>query len=236
MDPKLSFRCISVVSPVGLEDPRNIEQFHQRIAATLTPLAQAWELVFVSDGRSATTSEAMGRAAADRHVRVVSLPRHLGQEAALATGLLSVRGDAVCLLDCDLENPPEALPALLHPLAEGADLALGRREQRPGLPMARRWGSRAYNALMRRRWGVGLRDWGCGMNAASGRLIAAVRPQLQGAIDRPLKAAFVRAARSWVEVPVPAEPRLYGRSGYSHRQLVRLAWIGLTRGTTLGAA
>src|SRR5689334_5227167 len=102
---------VSVVAPMH-DEVGTLDAFHGRVAAALE--GERWELVVVDDGSRDGTGEALARlAAADERVRVIALSRCFGHQAALTAGLEHARGDVVVMLDGDLQDPPEVIPAML---------------------------------------------------------------------------------------------------------------------------
>src|SRR5690349_17833496 len=121
---------VSVVAPMHDEAP-TVARFHERVAGALE--GEDWELVVVDDGsRDATHDELTAIAAADPRLRVVRLSRSFGHQAALTAGLEHARGDAVVMLDGDLQDPPEVIPRLVERWRAGAEVVYAVREARPG--------------------------------------------------------------------------------------------------------
>src|SRR5947209_11050988 len=121
---------LSVVAPVYNEEEL-VELFVQRACAAVADYN--FELVVVNDGSSDRTSELLDRiAAGDPRVRVVHLSRNFGHQAALTAGLEHARGEAVAMIDADLQDPPELIPQMVERWAQGADVVYAVRQQREG--------------------------------------------------------------------------------------------------------
>src|SRR5579884_3186545 len=122
---------LSVVAPVYNERDV-VEEFHRRLTAALTGLGD-YEVVFVDDGSTDDTWEALRRlAAADDRLRLFRLSRNFGHQAALSAGLDAARGDAVVLIDADLQDPPELIPELVERWHAGYDVVYAVRQTRAG--------------------------------------------------------------------------------------------------------
>jgi polyisoprenyl-phosphate glycosyltransferase len=121
---------LSVVAPVYNEQEL-IEQF---VARTLQAVAgYEFELVLVNDGSSDATPELLDRIAADdERVRVIHLSRNFGHQAALTAGLEHAAGDAVVMIDADLQDPPEVIDRMVAEWSMGADVVYAVRERREG--------------------------------------------------------------------------------------------------------
>src|SRR5919199_6367033 len=121
---------VSVVAPMH-DEVGTVEAFHARVAAALE--GETWELVVVDDGSRDGTGDALARlAAADDRVRVVALSRNFGHQAALTAGLEHAVGDAVVMMDGDLQDPPEVVPEMLEAWRGGADVVYAVRRERQG--------------------------------------------------------------------------------------------------------
>ena len=121
---------ISVVVPAYNEE-EVLEEFHRRVGAVLEALDDDAEFVFVDDGSADSTADIMRRLASeDPRVRAVILSRNFGHEAAIEAGLRAARGDAVIVMDADLQDGPDILPRLVAAWHEGAGVVYAVRTER----------------------------------------------------------------------------------------------------------
>jgi len=121
---------LSVVTPV-LNEEAVIGEFHDRLSAVLADVP--FELVVVDDGSTDATPVLLAEIAArDPRVRVVTLSRNFGHQAALTAGLDHAVGDAVVMLDADLQDPPELIPTLVDWWCRGSDVVVAQRDSRDG--------------------------------------------------------------------------------------------------------
>ena len=123
---------LSVVVPVYNEAPV-IGDFHRRLVAVLDELSDSAEIVYVNDG-SRDDSMRRLREFADADARIVLLDfsRNFGKEIAMTAGLDHATGDAVVVIDSDLQDPPELIPDMLREWRAGADVVMMRRQSREG--------------------------------------------------------------------------------------------------------
>lgn len=140
-------KLISVVVPV-YNEAGNVRAVALAVSRALA--GERYELVFVDDGSTdASSVELASLAAEDERVRLVALTRNFGKEAALSAGIAASKGDAVALMDADLQHPPELLPKLLAEWEAGADVVVGVRQRNPDEGIVRRFASRAFSIVMR---------------------------------------------------------------------------------------
>jgi len=119
------------------------------VKAQLESCGRSFELICVDDGSTDATAELLrGLAADDPRVRVVELSRNFGKEAALAAGLGRARGEAVLLMDADLQHPPELIPRMLELWDQGYHVVSGVKEKRARESLTYRLMARVFNTLM----------------------------------------------------------------------------------------
>jgi dolichol-phosphate mannosyltransferase len=207
-----------------LDERQNLAPLRDRIAEVLLPTGVDWELIYVDDGSSDGSLDALRLLAAqDRRIRFVSLSRNFGHQAALSAGLDRARGRAVVLMDADLQHPPELLPEMIRLWKSGYDAVnTVRIDPRPSLKV---WTARGFYAVFRRLSDVDLKP-----GAADFRLLdRKVVDQLQALPERN---RFYRGLVSWIGfrqifVPYEPAPRRTGASRYTVRKMSRLAFDGL---------
>ncbi|MGL5097296.1 MAG: glycosyltransferase family 2 protein, partial [Planctomycetia bacterium] len=123
---------ISVVAAAFNEEDC-LAEFVARTDAVLRRLDAAYEIVIVNDGsRDGTLGLALTLADRCPHLRVVNLSRNFGHETASSAGLAAARGDAVVLMDSDLQDPPELIPELVDRWLDGYDVVYAQRRTRDG--------------------------------------------------------------------------------------------------------
>jgi undecaprenyl-phosphate 4-deoxy-4-formamido-L-arabinose transferase len=231
---------VSVVVTV-LNEAGSVEELYRRTLAAFEPGLRTFELIFVDDGSTDGTFEALERLhASDPRVRVVRFKRNFGQHPAMHAGFSRSRGNIVVTMDGDLQNQPEDIPSLIEAVEAGNDVASGRRRARKD-PVGRSLPSKVINGMLRRFTGVEISDFGCAFNAYRR---GAVEPML-GSIGKQkfTKALVLSGGASVVEVDVAHAPR-QGASRYSPLRLTRLAlhvlagfwpqpiqWIGVLLGS-----
>lgn len=215
---------LSVVIPVYNEE-ENVGPLLERLTAVLDGLTDRWEVLFVDDG-SRDRSVALIRAARDDEPRVklIRLSRNFGHQAALNAGIDHATGEAVILMDADLQDPPEVLPDLVQAWRDGAEVAYGIRRRREG-NVVKRAGYRVFYRLYRR-----LADIDVPLD--SGDFCLMDRVVVDALVALPESQRFLRGLRSWVGfeqvgVPYDRPERHAGEPKYSFTGLIKLAVDGL---------
>jgi glycosyltransferase involved in cell wall biosynthesis len=203
---------LSIVVPL-FNESGTFDELHRRVKAVLLVLDLDSEIIYVDDGSTDGTREALATVAQrDPQVRVVSLARNYGQTAALAAGFDAAAGDVIVAMDGDLQHAPEEIPRLLAKLDDGYDIVSGWREQRVDNLWTRRLPSKMANWLMAKLSGVALHDFGTTFKAYRAPVIKRIR--LYGDLHR-----FIPALASWggariAEVPIANIPRPQNHSHY----------------------
>lgn len=211
---------VSVIVPV-FNGAELVEPCHAALAPVLDQLEGGAEVIYVDDGSSDDTVNALRSIqSGDARVRVVELAANFGQHAAFTAGFDHARGQYLVTMDADLQCDPADIPRLIAPLTQGYDLVSGVRLNRQD-PAARQFFSRVTTSLVTRLARVELRDIGCPLNAFTDDVARSLAPF--GELRRFLKPLAVRVARRVTEVEVQHRPRPRRRgSSYSATGLVRL--------------
>lgn len=209
---------ISVVVPVHNEEP-NLRELCRRIAAAIAGTGRTFEIVAVDDGSSDGSLETLRSIRAeDPRLRVVQLSRNFGQGPATYAGFSYVRGNIVCMLDADLQNPPEELPKLIAKIDEGYDCASGRRMGRHE-SLTRRLGSRAINLIVRTTTRTTVYDLGCAQKALRREVVDLLLRFTHHSRYLPVDIAWLGVRT--IEVDVEQHERAGGTSKYGPLKLVR---------------
>jgi glycosyltransferase involved in cell wall biosynthesis len=215
-----SSRLVSVVSPIyGCADC--IERLCEQVIAAVESTGSRCEVVLVCD---ASPDDAWERivevASVEPRVRGLRFSRNFGQHAAISAGLAAARGDYVVVMDCDLQDPPSAIPALLERALEGFDAVVGERKQRRD-GWFKRLASRAFYATLGYLTGERY-------NAEVANFGIYSRPLVDAIVAMPEAGRFFPLLVRWVgfrqtSLPVQHASRESGQSGYSLLKALRLA-------------
>ncbi len=124
---------VSVVIPMYYEE-EVAKECYQRMKTVLTSIPNyAYEIVFVNDGSKDKTLEILEEIAKeDMNVKIISFSRNFGHQCAVTAGIKFVTGDAIVIIDADLQDPPELIPEMLKLWEQGYEVIYGKRKIREG--------------------------------------------------------------------------------------------------------
>jgi polyisoprenyl-phosphate glycosyltransferase len=129
---------ISVVVPAYNEED-NVERAYERITRVLSELGMDWEMIFsVDPSRDRTEELVLALRARDPRVKMLRFSRRFGQPMATLAGMEAARGDAIVVIDCDLQDPPELIPDLVESWRQGYDVVYAQRRTRAGETLPKR--------------------------------------------------------------------------------------------------
>jgi glycosyltransferase involved in cell wall biosynthesis len=216
--------ALSVVVPLYDEEPI-VPALVARLSRALDGLGVEAEVILVDDGSADGTLAAIARAhAADPRFVGLALSRNFGHQPAITAGLSHARGQAVVVMDGDLQDPPEAIGALWAKLNEGFDVVYAVRSRRPeGWP--KRLAYHAYYRLLGRA-----STFAIPLDAGDFGIMSRRVVDLLNAL--PERRRFLRGLRAWVGfrqvgLPVDRAPRHAGRPKFTPSKLLELALDGL---------
>ncbi len=217
---------ISVVVPVYNEE-ESVPEVHRRLTGVLGAIAASYEIVLVDDGSHDRSWELIREIAAnDPRVRGISFSRNFGHQAAFTAGLDQVNGDAVVIMDGDLQDPPEVIPELVARWREGYDVVYAVRAKRQGETVFKLVTAAAFYRILHRVTHVDIP-----IDTGDFRLMS------RNAADafRRMREhhRFTRGMVSWlgfkqVGVEYLRASRHAGETKYTMRKMLRLASDGLT--------
>jgi polyisoprenyl-phosphate glycosyltransferase len=207
------------------DEEATVEAFHRRVTAAVGEVP--FELVIVDDGsRDGTPAALRALATADTRVRVSTLSRNFGHQAALTAALEHARGDVVVMLDGDLQDPPEVIPDMLDRWREGADVVYAVRRERAGETAFKRTTARWFYRLFGRLADIDLEP-------ESGDFRLMDRRALDALLGMTERNRFLRGMSVWVgftqtAVTFQREPRAAGRTKYTLRRMLRFSFDAIT--------
>lgn len=181
---------VSVVVPLYNEG-KVVDEMCRRLHSALATLASPYEVILVDDGSAdETLARARAAHAADDRVKVVSLSRNFGHQVALSAGLDRATGEAVVMMDGDLQDPPELIPEMMAKWREGWDVVYAlKRSRREGLP--KRLLFRAFHRILHRVADIEVPEGAGNLSLMSARVVDVLR-------HMPERARYLGGLRAWV--------------------------------------
>lgn len=219
-------RTVTVVVP-AFNEGEAIRAFHERLLQALELLDEDWTVLYVDDGSTDdTVSQIADLRDRDNRVGLMRLSRNFGKEIAITAGLDHAEGDAVIVMDADLQDPPELVPDLVAEWRDGWDVVYGRRSAREGDSLAKRFTAHGFYRLMRR-----VSDTAIPEDVGDFRLMDRRVVEALGQLRE--RNRFMKGLFSWVgfrqrELPYRREARHAGQSKWSYWRLWNYALDGIT--------
>ena len=225
-------KLISIIVPAYNEEAV-LELFHDRISKVLETLTDyAWEIIFINDGSTDSTQvkiDALQKS--DPRIASIVLSRNFGKEIAMTAGLDHAKGDAVVIIDADLQDPPELIADFISEWNKGFDMVYGRRTHRDGESWVKKTTAHYFYQIIGRLSKVQIPA-----NTGDFRLMS--RRAVDALLQLREHHRFMKGLFAWVGYPSIAidyrrPPRAAGTSKFSYWKLWNFALEGITSFTIL---
>ncbi len=216
----------SVVAPVYNEEAL-LPEFYQRTAAVLDSLGEPWEIVFVNDGSRDRCPEILRDLhARDPRAKVLSFSKNFGHQIAITAGIDYAKGQAVVVIDSDLQDPPEVIPALINEWRNGSQVVYAVRAEREGETAFKKATASFFYRLIRKITNVDIPVDTGDFRLMDRKVVEALKTMRE-------QKRFMRGLSVWVGfkqagVPYKREARKAGETKYPLRKMVRFALDGIT--------
>jgi len=217
---------LSVVVPAYNEE-EVLPDFHKRISSVLENMSTEAEIVYVNDGSTDNTLAVMqGLQESDPRVAIVDLSRNFGKEIALTAGLDHASGDAVVVIDADLQHPPELIPELVKHWMEGYDVVYAKRFSRSGEGVIKKATTFVFYRLIQMVSRLKIPQ-----DAGDYRLLS--RRALESLKQLREQHRFMKGLFAWIgypqkSVPYRPDPRYSGQTKWNYWTLWNFALEGIT--------
>lgn len=222
--------AVSILIPV-YNEAEVLPLCFAKLNEVLVNLDLTYELIFVDDGSNDGSGACLAALVAIQdNVKVISLSRNFGKEAAMSAGLAYSRGAATIILDADLQDPPELIPEMIQAWRAGADVVTMRRRARTGDAWHKRLSAHLYYRLLNR-----LSDVPIPADTGDFRLLSA--RAVQALNQLPERSRYMKGIFSWVGFPTTEilyerRPRAAGKTKWGYGHLMALAIEGITAFST----
>lgn len=216
----------TIIAPI-FNEMESMPELYRRVAAVMDGLGQPWELLLVDDGSSDGSTEQMqALAAQDARVRPLIFARNFGHQIAVTAGLDYARGDAVVIIDSDLQDPPEVIPNLVARWREGYEVVYAVRAEREGESWFKLWTASLFYRMIFR-----ITDVKIPLDTGDFRLMDRKVVEVMKRMREHYR--FLRGMSAWVGfkqigVPYKRAARFAGSTKYPFKKMFKLALNAIT--------
>ncbi|UYZ58517.1 glycosyltransferase family 2 protein [Hymenobacter latericus] len=217
---------LSVIIPIYNEEA-NIPTLYQRLRGVIDPMRLQCEYIFINDG-SRDRSLALIHELAAQHadVRYINFSRNFGHQIAVTAGLDLSQGEAVVIIDADLQDPPELIPELYQKMREGYEVVYAKRRRRQGESAMKLFTAKMFYRILANITNVSIP-----VDTGDFRIIS--RKVVEALKLMPEQNKFLRGQISWIGyrqtyLEYDRAQRAGGETGYTYRKMFRLALDGIT--------
>ena len=217
---------LSLIVPVYNEE-KNLSLFFERSRKVLESLLIPFEIIFINDG-SKDESLALIKSFSKNNdsIRFIDLSRNFGHQIAVSAGLDYAKGDIVCIIDADLQDPPELIPVMLDKMMSGYEVVYAKRKTRQGESIFKTWTAKIFYRILSRLTTIEIPLDSGDFRLFDKKVLDVIR-------QMPEKNKFLRGQIAWAGfeqtyVEYDRDARHAGETGYNFRKMLRLALDGIT--------
>jgi polyisoprenyl-phosphate glycosyltransferase len=217
---------ISVVVPVHNEMP-NIEALHEKLTNTFRALQVNFEIIFVNDGSTDGSLQLIKEISSkDKLVKFIDFSRNFGHQVAIMAGIDHASGDAIVIMDADLQDPPELIADMYKKLKQGYEVVYARRKTRKGKSYLKFFAAKLFYRVLARVTSVPIP-----VDTGDFRIIT--KKVAQVLRNMPEQDKFLRGQIAWIGfrqsyIEYEREQRIAGKTSYTYRMLFKLSLDGIT--------
>lgn len=217
---------ISIIAPVYNEE-LIIDELYRRLVAVLDSTGDPWEIIMVNDGSQDGSADKMrALAGRDARIRVVNFARNFGHQNAVTAGMDYAQGEAIVVIDADLQDPPEVILQLLAKWREGYHVVYAVRAERKGETWFKTFTAKAFYRLIYRITDVNIPVDTGDFRLMDRKVVNAVQSMRE-------HNRFIRGMTSWVGfkqtgVDYVRQERFAGTTKYPLRKMIRFAFDAIT--------
>ncbi|WP_379970348.1 glycosyltransferase family 2 protein [Ectobacillus sp. sgz5001026] len=224
-------KTITILVPAYNEE-EVLDQLYNRVTGVINGIPQYnFEILFVNDGSKDNTLNIVKEfRTQDPRISYVDLARNFGKETAMMAGLDHAIGDAVVIIDADLQDPPELIPEMITYWEQGYDDVYAKRRTRAGESFAKKWTSAQYYSLLKRTTRIPIQEDTGDFRLLDRRCVEALKQIRE--TQRYTKGMFSWIGYNKKEILFDRDPRAAGETKWNYFKLMELAIEGITSFTT----
>lgn len=217
---------LSIIIPFHNEQ-EVISECQQRISEAVKAIDMQVEMLYVNDGsKDDTLAILVALMQLDERIKIIDLSRNFGKEVAMTAGLDEAQGDAVIVIDADLQDPPELIAEMVKTWREGFDVVYAKRIERKGESFVKRFTARLFYKLINK-----ISDHEIPENVGDFRLMS--RQAVDALNQVRERKRFMKGLFTWIGFPQTAieysrDPRLAGKTNWNYKKLTKFAIEGIS--------
>ncbi|WP_129727007.1 glycosyltransferase family 2 protein [Ectobacillus funiculus] len=216
----------SIIIPVYNEEAV-VEETYRRLTGVMKSLQESYELLFINDGSKDRTAEIVeGISKRDHSVKLLDFSRNFGHQIAITAGMDYARGEAIIIIDADLQDPPELIPDMIEKWKDGYEVVYAKRAKRKGETLFKKWTAAIFYRTLRSLTEVDIPIDTGDFRLMDRRVCEAMRSVRE-------KNRFVRGLVSWVgfrqtAIEYERDERFAGETKYPLKKMLRFSMDGIT--------
>lgn len=217
---------LSVIAPIHNE-AGNIEPLITRLREAVSKETDRFEIIFVDDGSHDQSLALLEKASlTDKRIKVISFSRNFGHQVAITAGMEFSTGEAIVIIDADLQDPPELIPQMMHKWKEGFEVVYAVREDREGETFLKKLTASVFYRLLK-----SVTEFDIPVDTGDFRLMD--RRVVDAFLAMPERNRYIRGMISWVGfrqtgVTYHRAARSEGQTKFTFRKMLRFALEGIT--------
>jgi len=216
----------SIIVPLFNEE-LVIKESYRRLKGVMDSVKENYEIIFMNDGSIDETRDIVENICReDEKIKLVNFSRNFGHQAAITAGMDLSSGDAIIVIDADLQDPPEVIPEMIGKWKEGYEVVYAKRIKREGETFLKKFTAKTFYRILKSMTSIDIP-----VDTGDFRLID--RKVCDALISLPERNRYVRGLVSWVGykqtfVEMTRQERFAGETKYPFKKMLKLAFDGIT--------
>ena len=217
---------LSIIIPIYNEEA-NIPPLYERLKKVISSITYSHEFIFINDGSRDRSIELIrDLAAKDSTVKYINFSRNFGHQIAVTAGLDNTKGEAVVIIDADLQDPPELIAEMYAKMKEGFQVVYAKRRSRTGESFLKKYTAKKFYRILARITSISIPVDTGDFRIMDKRVVEVLR-------HMPEQQKFLRGQISWIGfnqtyVEYDRSERNAGDTGYTYKKMIRFALDGIT--------
>ncbi|MBK9639278.1 MAG: glycosyltransferase family 2 protein [Bacteroidetes bacterium] len=217
---------LSIIIPIYNEEG-NLSKLYDRISNVAQSLNVSYELIFINDGSFDNSLSIITTLAnSDKHVKYINFSRNFGHQIAVTAGIDNCTGNAVAIIDADLQDPPELIGDLYHKMNEGYQVVYARRKSRSGESFMKKFTAKIFYRILAKITSIKIPIDTGDFRIMHRKIIDVLR--LMPEQQKYLRGQIAWAGFKQTYIMYDRDERYAGETGYTYKKMIRFALDGIT--------